>query len=260
MVLEFSVGALDLFLLAYSAFLPQPFIYFIRCICCYTICVFLFDCFQSQKLLFELGVPGAPRGRRLPDKSTLSAFSTIVSLRNQRLNYYKLTSWSGPHYRKPRVRRVPKISPCAIPRAHGENHICRAQHQNHTAKQEHTAKYDFAVCRVQDTRRPQNSPCAHSTAHGEAGSTWAAANGRWLPYDNVKIRRVPIQHTANICLCRVPQGSTRRRYSHVCPILTGVERRCLCRALTLGTRQTHGFAVCQTQTHGKHKSLLCADP
>jgi len=96
MVLEFSVGALDLFLLAYSAFLPQPFIYFIRCICCYTICVFLFDCFQSQKLLFELGVPGAPRGRRLPDKSTLSAFSTIVSLRNQRLNYYKLTSRSGP--------------------------------------------------------------------------------------------------------------------------------------------------------------------
>ena len=96
MVLEFSVGALDLFLLAYSAFLPQPFIYFIRCICCYTICVFLFDCFQSQKLLFELGVPGVPRGRRLPDKSTLSAFSTIVSLRNQRLNYYKLTSRSGP--------------------------------------------------------------------------------------------------------------------------------------------------------------------
>ena len=195
MVLEFSVGALDLFLLAYSAFLPQPFIYFIRCICCYTICVFLFDCFQSQKLLFELGVPGAPRGRRLPDKSTLSAFSTIVSLRNQRLNYYKLTSWSGPHYRKPRVPRVPKISPCAIPRAHGENHICRAQHQNHTAKQEHTAEYDFAVCRVQDTRQPQTSPCAHSTAHGEAGSTWAAANGRWMSYDAVKIRRVPRHST-----------------------------------------------------------------
>ena len=114
------------------------------------------------------------------------------------------------HYRKPRVCRVPKISPCAIPRAHGENHICRAQHQNHTAKQEHTVKYDFAVCRVQDTRQPQTSSCAHSTAHGEAGSTWAAANGRWLPYDTIKIRRVPRHSTRRtsvfaVCL-RVAHG------------------------------------------------------
>ena len=30
------------------------------------------------------------------------------------------------HYRKPRVRRVPKGLPCAISQAHGEEPICRA--------------------------------------------------------------------------------------------------------------------------------------
>jgi len=50
-------------------------------------------------------------------------------------------------------------SPCAISRAHGESHICRAQHQNHTAKKEHTSKAYFAVCRPQDTANPYFAVC-----------------------------------------------------------------------------------------------------
>ena len=106
-------------------------------------------------------------------------------------NYY--------HYRKPRVRRVPQCLPCVFSRAHGEQNFCRAPRTKHTANRKHTATRDFAVC-------PSDSP-RRNGLH---------VNGRVLQLNAVSIRRVPTaQHTANLLLCRVPWGSTRRSHGPV---------------------------------------------
>ena len=105
----------------------------------------------------------------------------------------------------------------------------------------------FAVCCPEAHGKDRCSPCA---------VPWHTSNLDGVVRQPTTVSGSP--RGTSFAVCR--KVGTWRRYSHVCPILTGVERRCLCRALTLGTRQTQGFAVCQTQTHGKHKSLLCADP
>ena len=145
------------------------------------------------------------------------------------------------HYRKPRVRRVPQCLPCAFPRAHGEQNFCRAPRTKHTANRKHTANQDFAVC-------PSDSP-RRNGLH---------VNGRSLQLNAVIIRRVPTaQHTANLHLCRVPWGSTRRSHGPVnrsqrpwtssplpCAGVRHTANVRVCRVLLLGTRQRRMFAVC----------------
>jgi len=144
------------------------------------------------------------------------------------------TSLSMKHYRKPRVRRVPQCLPCAFPRAHGEQHFCRAPRTEHTVNRKHTANRDFAVCTRPDTRRIKTLSCAHQTAHGEMGSTLTAVRCSSTP--------------SAFAVC--PQPSTRRTFifavclgaahGKVMAPLTdpnGRGRRRLCRVLELGTRQ-----------------------
>ena len=57
------------------------------------------------------------------------------------------------HYRKTGVRHVPRPSPCANPRAHGERRLCHAPYIKHMANTWHTARWGFAVCRTKVTRQ-----------------------------------------------------------------------------------------------------------
>ena len=111
------------------------------------------------------------------------------------------------HYRKPVIRGVPKSSPCANHRAHGEESLCRGPNTEHTAQIKHTAKGGFAVCpnlstRPTDffavchrlanavifchapplgTRRIDLFAVYHMEAHGKHNAMWPDDHGRSTP-------------------------------------------------------------------------------
>ena len=87
----------------------------------------------------------------------------------------------GDHYGKPVIRRVPKSSPCANHRAHGEESLCRGPNTEHTAKIKHTAKGGFAVCPNLNTRQTYFFALCHRPAHGKDSATWPDVHGRSTP-------------------------------------------------------------------------------
>ena len=81
------------------------------------------------------------------------------------------------HYGKPVIRRVPKSSPCANHRAHGEESICRGPNTEHTSKIKHTAKGGFAVCPNLSTRPTDFFAVCQRPAHGKDSATWPDVHG-----------------------------------------------------------------------------------
>ena len=139
----------------------------------------------------------------------------------------------------------------------------------------HTAKRDFVVGQIQNTRpkqstrRKEASPCALTSAHGKPislscatdrhtakiaprGPTFTAGQRRHiLPCASVRhtanrplLPCATSRHTANIA----PRGPTitagRRRHILPCAPVRHTANRPLCRVPHGGTRQTLKFAVC----------------
>ena len=153
------------------------------------------------------------------------------------------------HYGKPVIHRVPKSSPCANHRAHGEESLCRGPNTEHTAKIKHTAKAGFAVCSNLSTRRTISLPCAkdrHTAKIAPRGPTFTAGQRRHI------LPCASVRHTANRPLCRVPYGGTRQTQRHVARRSRPVDAVIFCRVPPLVTRRIDLFVVCHMEAHGKH--------
>ena len=143
------------------------------------------------------------------------------------------------HYGKLVIRRVPKSSPCANHRAHGEESLCRGPNTKHTVKIKHTVKGDFAVCPKLSTRQTECFAVCNRPAHGEEGARHPCkqktAGCKW-PVDAVHLCRLPIR--------RVPNAHTRQRERHMARHSRPVDAGIFCRVPPLGTRRIDLFAVC----------------
>ena len=112
------------------------------------------------------------------------------------------------HYWKPVIRRVPKSSPCAKHRAHGEESLCRGPNTEHTTKIKPTAEGGFAVCPNLGTRQNDSLPCAsdrHTAKIGPRGQS-----------NTVGQRRHILGTRRNLYVCRVPRSVAHGKESLPC--------------------------------------------
>ena len=124
---------------------------------------------------------------------------------NINVRFVKTTLTILAHYRKPVIRHVPKSSPCANHRAHGEESLCRGPNTEHTAKIKPTAEGGFAVC--PNLGQNYSLPCAserHTTKIGPRGQSITVGQRRHI------LPCASVRHTANLHLYRVPHGGTRQ--------------------------------------------------